>query len=81
MKRLRGPSPQPSRPHTPWSPEAKRIESPIVPAFMKAVLTLSMYATPVCCASSLPYETELIRVGSGRAISSLAQLRSEYVFE
>ena len=48
---------------------------------MKAALTLSMYATPVCCASSLPYETELIRVGSGRLISWLAQSRSEYVVE
>ena len=95
--------PQPSRPQTPWSPDAKRIESPIDPAFMNAVLQLSMYAVPeedgraqnncaelrqncargapVCCASSLPYETEWMSGDDAFEVISFAQSSSEYWFE
>ena len=51
-------NPQPSRPQTPWSPDAKRMERPRTPAFMKAVFAVCMYSADTCCFSSLPYETE-----------------------
>merc|ERR1712078_231733 len=75
------PKPQPSRPHTPWSPEANRMLRPCTPAFWKAVLHENMYSVLVCCFSSLPYETECTKEDVALLLMLLAQLRSEYSAE
>ena len=48
---------------------------------MNAVLHESMYATPVCCASSLPYDTEWTSGDDAFEVISFAQSSSEYLVE
>ena len=52
---------EPSRPKTPPSPDAKSTERPRAPSLAIATLTSWMYSSPVCCSSSLPYDTEWTR--------------------
>mmetsp|Transcript_65419 Transcript_65419/g.108741 ORF Transcript_65419/g.108741 Transcript_65419/m.108741 type:complete len:251 (-) Transcript_65419:592-1344(-) len=71
-------APMPSRPSTPWSPEAKRTEIPMAPNFINAMLASSMYSSEVCCASSLPYETEWMRGGDAILLIWVAHFKREY---
>mmetsp|Transcript_21769 Transcript_21769/g.54248 ORF Transcript_21769/g.54248 Transcript_21769/m.54248 type:complete len:239 (-) Transcript_21769:493-1209(-) len=67
--------PLPSRPSTPWSPEANNMERPIAPSFMNCVLHSSMNVFEDCCASSLPYETEWTSGGDAMLEICVAHLR------
>eukprot|EP00965_Chrysotila_dentata_P055657 1846379-Pleurochrysis_carterae.AAC.1 len=69
--------PHPSRPQTPWSPEANRIDRPRSPAFINAVLAATMNSSDDCWASSLPYETECTYGGSASSVISATHARSE----
>mmetsp|Transcript_13370 Transcript_13370/g.34169 ORF Transcript_13370/g.34169 Transcript_13370/m.34169 type:complete len:308 (-) Transcript_13370:73-996(-) len=70
----------PSRPRTPWSPDAKSTEIPAAPIFWNWVLHCSMKAFEVCCASSLPYDT-LMTIGispCGKSSTCWAHEKREY---